>query len=147
MKTFVTIAALATWAVWTAGAAELEWATDLAKAKAKAKAEKKMVLVDFTGSDWCPPCMKLDKNVFATAEFEAFAKANLVLVQVDFPRKKRLAEGLQKANESLAKQFQVNAFPTVIVLDGEGKELSREEGYSGVGAKEYVAKLQKLKGK
>jgi protein disulfide-isomerase len=138
---------LAAWTVLSAGAAELEWMTDLAKAKTQAKAEKKMVLMDFTGSDWCPPCMILEKNVFSTPEFGAFAKDNLVLVRVDFPRKKKLAPELQKANEELAKQFGVTVFPTVVVLNSEGKQISKEEAYQRTGAKEYIANLQKLKGK
>jgi len=143
----VAVALLAVWAVLSAGAAEAEWLTDLAQAKAKAKTEKRMVLVDFTGSDWCPPCLNLDRNVFSTAEFGNFAKDNLVLVQLDFPRKKKLSPQLQKANDGLAKQFSISAFPTVLVLNSDGKQISREEGYRGTGAKEYIASLAKLKGK
>lgn len=138
---------LAAWALSHAGAAEPEWLTDLPKAKAKAKAEKKLVLMDFTGSDWCPPCKALAKNVFSTQEFAAFAKDNLVLVEVDFPRRKSLNPALKQANDALSKQYQIEGFPTIIVLDGDGKVLSKEVGYEGTAAKQFIAKIAKLKAK
>src|SRR5678815_4008777 len=88
-------------------AAEGEWLTDLAKAKEKAKTENKMVLLDFTGSDWCPPCKALHKNVFSSSEFVDYAKKNLVLVEVDFPISKKQSDELKKANAELEKQFKV----------------------------------------
>jgi protein disulfide-isomerase len=129
----------------TALADEATWLTDFAKAQAAAKQNKKMVLMDFTGSDWCPPCKLLHKNVLTSKEFVDFAKDNLVLVLVDFPTTKKLPAEQQKANEKLAQKFKVSAFPTVIVLDSEGKQVSSEVGYEGASAKEFVANLQKLK--
>lgn len=126
-------------------AAEGEWLTDLAKAQAKAKAEKKMVLVDFTGSDWCPPCKALYKNVLTSKEFSAFAKDNLVLVEIDFPHNKKQSDEQKKANRELKKKYDVEGYPTVIVFDSEGKELSKKVGYDDETAKEYVAELKKLK--
>ena len=143
----IAAALMVAWTALNTGAAELEWMTDLTKAKAKAKTEKKMVLMDFTGSDWCPPCMSLHKNVLTAPEFETFAKENLVLVVVDFPRRKKLSPDQQKANDDLSKQFGVNAFPTVFVLNSDGKQIHKEEGYGGTSVKEYVATLTKLKGK
>ena len=137
------VAALAL--VQSAMAADATWLTDLAKAQATAKQEKKLVLMDFTGSDWCPPCKQLHKNVFTSKEFADYAKDNLVLVEVDFPRSKKLPAELKAANDALAKKHQIEGFPTVIVLSAEGKELSKDVGYSGETAKEFVAKLQKLK--
>ena len=127
-------------------AAEGQWLTDLGKAQEKAKAEKKMVFVDFTGSDWCPPCQALHKNILTSEEFINYAKDNLVLVEVDFPRRKAQATELKKANEALAKKYHVESFPTVIVFDSQGKELKRDDkGYdSSVKAKEYVARLKNL---
>lgn len=133
------------WLAFQAAAAEKEWMTDLPKAQEKAKAEKKLVLIDFTGSDWCPPCKSLHKNVFASAEFKEFAEKNLVLVQIDFPRRKEQKEQLKKANRELAKKYDVDGYPTVIVLDSSGKQLEKTVGYSGASAKEYVAQLAKLK--
>src|SRR6266478_8103305 len=88
-------------------AAEGEWLIDLAKAQAQAKTEKKMVFMDFTGSDWCPPCKALHKNVLSSEAFADYAKKNLVLVDVDFPRQKTLTEELKKANEKLSERFKV----------------------------------------
>jgi thioredoxin-related protein len=129
----------------TARAEEATWLTDLTKAQATAKQEKKLVLMDFTGSDWCPPCKMLHKNVLTSKEFGAFAKDNLVLVLVDFPHQKQLPAEQKKANDALAKKYGVQAFPTVIVLDGEGKELNKQEGYGGESAKEFVENLEKIK--
>jgi protein disulfide-isomerase len=70
-------------------AAELAWTTDLPKAQARAKAEKKLVMLDFTGSDWCGWCIKLNKEVFNTTDFIAYASKNIVPVEVDFPNKKK----------------------------------------------------------
>src|SRR5205814_9138345 len=74
-----------------ANEAELPWMTDLPKAQAKAKEDKKLVMLDFTGSDWCGWCIKLNKEVFSTPEFADYAKKNLVLVEVVFPRAKQLS--------------------------------------------------------
>ena len=127
-------------------AGEGEWLTDLAKAQEKAKAEKKMVLVDFTGSDWCPPCKALHSNVLTSEEFSKFAKDNLVLVEIDFPNKKPQSAELKKANKELAKKYDVKGYPTVIVFDSQGKELSKKVGYDkSTTAKDYVAELKKLK--
>ena len=80
----------------------LAWSTDLPKAMEQAKAEKKAVLLDFTGSDWCPPCKELHKKVLVSKEFEDYAETKLVLVVVDFPKSKPQSDELKKANEALA---------------------------------------------
>src|SRR6185503_5566950 len=124
-------------------AGEGEWLTDLAKAQEKAKAEKKMVLVDFTGSDWCPPCKALHSNVLTSEEFSKFAKDHLVLVEIDFPRSKPQSDTQKKANKELAKKHEVTGYPTVIVFDSQGKELSKKVGYDkSTTAKDYVADLK-----
>jgi protein disulfide-isomerase len=140
----ITLCLLACWAVWQLSAEEA-WMTDLAKAQAKAKSEKKMVLMDFNGSDWCPPCRALRKNVLSSPEFIQYAKENLVLVDVDFPRHKTLSEELKKANEQLSEQFKIEAFPTIVVLNSEGKELTKRTGYDGESPKDFIAELTKLK--
>ena len=138
---------IACWAALQLNAAEPQWLTDFPAAQAKAKTEKKLLLMDFTGSDWCPPCKALKRDIFSSPEFEAFAKTNLVLVEVDFPRRKELEKSQAEANDKLQSKFNIEGFPTVIVFDANGKQLSRETGYGGANAKDYVAKLQKLKGK
>ena len=144
----IALSLIAVFSLLGASAAELEWLTNLAQAKSQAKAENKLVLMDFTGSDWCPPCKKLKKNVFSSEEFATFAKANLVLVEVDFPRTKKQIEKqsdeLKKANEALSRKFDIESFPTVVVLSSNGKQLSKESGYDGTSAKDFVAKLEKF---
>ncbi len=122
-----------------------EWSTDLPKALVQAKAEKKLVLMDFTGSDWCPPCKALHKQVLSTTEFTDYAKTNLVLVLVDFPNSKPQTDELKAANKALADKFSIEGFPTIIVLNGEGNVLSKDVGYSGEKTKEFIAKIEKLK--
>ena len=138
---------MACWLVLEVSAAEGDWLTDLPKAKSLAKEEKKMVLMDFNGSDWCPPCKALRKNVLSSSEFVEYAKKNLVLVDLDFPRHKELPEELKKANEALSQKYKIEGFPTVIVLSSDGKELTKKVGYDGQNAKDFIAELEKLKSK
>ncbi|MDB6124039.1 MAG: thioredoxin family protein [Pedosphaera sp.] len=135
------------WVALQVGAAEADWLTDFSKAQSKAQADKKMILLEFTGSDWCPPCKALHKNVFTSDEFVKFAKDNLVLVLVDFPQTKKQTEEQKKANEELAKKFGAEGFPTVIVLSSEGTQLNKQVGYDNESAKDFVKKLQALKDK
>lgn len=139
------IALLAVWAVCQVQAADDLWLTDFAKAQAKAKEEKKLVFMDFNGSDWCPPCILLRKNVLSTPEFIDYAKTNLVLVDVDFPRQKEQPAAQKKANEALAEKHGVEVFPTVIVLNSEGKEVKRVTSYRGEDVKAIISVLDKLK--
>ena len=118
-----------------------DWGTDLPKAQAQAKTEKKKVLMDFTGSDWCEPCMQLHKQVFESPVFKKYAATNFVLVLVDFPTADTQPPAVKAANKELAKKFNVEGYPTVIVLDETGKELTRNTGYEGESSKEFIAKL------
>lgn len=119
------------------------WVEDQPKALQQAKDAKKLVLMDFTGSDWCGWCKKLDKEVFSTPEFQEYAKKNLVLVELDFPQQKYVAPQTKKQNAELAKQFKVQGYPTVIVLNGEGKQVG-QLGYMEGGPKAFIAALEKL---
>jgi thiol:disulfide interchange protein len=140
----IAVGLVACWAVWQVHAADALWLTDLAKAQAKAKAENKLVLMDFNGSDWCPPCKALRKNVLSTQEFVDYAKKNLVLVDVDFPHTEQ-DPALKKANQALGEKYGIEGLPTVIVLSSDGKQLKKNVGYSGAGTKEFIADLEKLK--
>jgi len=121
--------------------AELNWLTDLDTAKAQAVKENKPVLVDFTGSDWCPPCKALHKNVFESAEFAAVAP-KYVLVELDFPRKTPQAPELKAKNAALSKQFGISGFPTVLLIDAKsGDVFGKTVGFGGQTAKEYLEKL------
>lgn len=121
----------------------LPWLTDLSQAQVQAKTEGKWVLIHFTGSDWCGWCMKLHKDVFQKAEFESYAKSNLVLVSVDFPKRKLQAPTVQQANQKLAAQYQVQGPPTLIVLDSQGRMLGKLN-YGNGGAKAFLAELEKV---
>ena|SRR6266496_903857 len=122
-----------------------EWNTDLPAARAQATKEKKLVLMNFTGSDWCSWCKRLHREVFATKEFGDYAKDNLMLVEIDFPSQKKQSESLKKTNEALKDQYRVNGFPTIVVLNGEGKEVWRQVGYLEGGAKAWIGRIQGLK--
>lgn len=123
-------------------AGHVEWSTDLPKALAQAKTEKKLVLVDFTGSDWCPPCKLLEKNVFMTAKFAEYAGQHLVLMQADFPENKTQPEDLKTANAALAKKFEIEGYPTILLLDAEGKVLLKKTGYEGGTPASYIADFE-----
>jgi protein disulfide-isomerase len=107
----------------------LDWTTDYNAALAKARAENKLVLLDFTGSDWCEFCKLLEKQVLSQPEFEHYAYRNYILVRVDFPRGIRFRAWLKNQNDALAKKFRVGGYPTLVVLDPSGKELGRNVGY------------------
>lgn len=121
------------------------WLEDFAAAQAQAKKSKRKILIDFTGSDWCPPCKTLHRNVLAKPEFEQFAKKNLILVMADFPRSKPQSKAQKKKNQALAKRFAIRGYPTIVILTPAGKVLSKEVGYRGENAAAYIAKIRKLK--
>lgn len=125
-------------------ASQLDWLTDTQQALAKARTEQKLVLLNFTGSDWCPWCIRLEKEVFSTPEFAAYAKTNLILVLVDFPRKKQLSEDQKKANSKLAAKYGIEGLPTLVVLDSTGNQLGKL-GYEPGGPSRVIAKLEKLR--
>ena len=141
----ILITMLAATVFWQVNAAESTWLTDLPKAEAQAKAENKIVLMDFTGSDWCGWCIKFKKEVLDTPEFQEYAAKNVVLVEVDFPNKKEQSADLKKANKALEKQYKVNGFPTLVVLDKNGKEIGRQVGYAKGGPKAFIEKLEGFK--
>ncbi|MHA3770717.1 thioredoxin family protein [Verrucomicrobiota bacterium sgz303538] len=123
------------------------WSDDYNKALEQAKKENKKVLLDFTGSDWCGWCIKLDKDVFSKDEFKEYAKQNLVLVEVDFPQSKQLPQATKEQNEKLQKEHKVEGFPTLVLLDPEGKKLGEVVGYVQGGPQAFIAKLKELEKK
>ena len=138
VRSFVLLAATCSFAL-AAG----DWGDDFEAAKATAAKEKKPILLDFTGSDWCGWCIKLDKEVFSKKEFKEYAKENLILVTVDFPHEARQSKKLKEANEALSKKYNVEGFPTIILVDAEGKKLG-ETGYQEGGPAKYVEHLKEL---
>jgi len=127
-------------------AQDLVWHTSVPAALEKAKAEKKLVLLDFTGSDWCSACLILDKQAFNQPEFAAYAATNLVLVQLDFPNHKPQSAELKAANDALQKQYSVEGFPTLIALQPDGTVAWRMDGFSGdIGPQTLITPLQAVK--
>ncbi len=143
----IVIVLLAATALGRVNAAESTWLTDLPKAEAQAKAESKIVLMDFTGSDWCGWCIKFKKEVLDTAEFQDYAAKNVVLVELDYPSKKVQSAELKKANAALKDQYNIHGYPTLVVLDKDGKEIGRQVGYSKGGPQAFIARLEKFKAK
>lgn len=140
MKTHLTLLALA----FTVTAfAKPGWEDEFAKGVAKAKTSGKPALVDFTGSDWCGWCMKLDEEVFSKKEFKDYVKDKYQLVEVDFPQIKPLPKKKAEANQAVAEKYGIKGYPTVVVVDGEGKELGRL-GYVEGGPKAFIAELEKV---
>jgi len=125
----------------TAIAAEGPWVTDWEAAKAQAAKEKKTLLIDFSGSDWCSWCIKLDKEVFAQDAFQAVAKDKYVMVLLDYPRDKSgQSEELQAQNKKLQKEFQVRGYPSVYLATADGAPFAKT-GYQAGGPEAYLKHL------
>jgi thioredoxin-related protein len=125
---------------------EAPWQTDFKKAQEDAKSNHKFVLMEFTGSDWCPPCIRLKKDVFSTREFEEYANKNFVLVELDFPRRKTQPRELTVQNQELASRFGVEVFPSVIILDSDGKKVGELLGYDpSITVQSYIDELEKAR--
>jgi len=128
-----------------AALADSDWRTDYKKAQEEAKQSNRLLLVDFTGSDWCGYCILLDREILSRPEFKDYAKKNLVLLEIDFPRTKPLPVETRKQNQELAQQYQIEGFPTIVVLDGDGKTIWRYDGYFSNGPGAFIAELEKLR--
>lgn len=120
-----------------------KWETDFELAKKRAKEENKSILIDFTGSDWCGWCIKLNKEVFSTPEFQEFAAKKLIMVELDYPKKKELPAKLKEQNEKLQEEYKIEGFPTVILLNPRGKEVART-GYQEGGPAKYIEHVKEL---
>lgn len=130
----------------TKSTTKVEWETNYEEALKKAKKENKKILVNFTGSDWCGWCIKLHREVFDKEAFQNYADKNLVLLKLDFPRRKTLPQAEKEQNYKLAKEHNVTGFPTILVLDTKSKVLLRT-GYQRGGAEAYVKHLKPYVGK
>ena len=123
--------------------AELNWLTDFPKAQQEAKASHKLLLINFTGSDWCPWCLRLHRDVFSKPEFESYARDHLVLVMADFPRAKPLSKEVRQQNQQLAQRFGIDGFPTIVILNGEGKQVGAL-GYVPGGVTAFIDELKRM---
>lgn len=139
LRSLAVLAATASFAFGSEG-----WMHNWEEAKAKAKAENKPILINLTGSDWCAWCIKIEKEVFSSKEFQEYAAANVVLMEADFPKKKELPADLKKQNEALKKQYLAGGYPTVWLLDAEGNKLSEDLGELKGGTQAYIGKLTEL---
>ncbi len=123
------------------------WSSDFAAAKKEAAESKKDLLVDFTGSDWCGWCIKLNDEVFSHEPFKAGVKDKFVLVELDYPKdKSKLSDATLKQNEELGKKYQVAGYPTILLCDADGKPYAAT-GYRPGGPEEYVKQLDELRTK
>ncbi|MEL0455876.1 thioredoxin family protein [Flavobacteriaceae bacterium SZ-1-7] len=120
-----------------------DWNTNFALAKEKATLENKPIILVFQGSDWCAPCIKLDREIWSTDEFKAYSKAHFVMLKADFPRKKQnaLSKTQAKENATLAETYNKNGiFPFVVVLDNKGKVMG-QTGYKKTTPKLFIDEL------
>lgn len=130
--------------------ADISWLTDYEQAQKQAKSSKKLLLLDFTGSDWCGWCIRLRREVFSKPEFQEYASKNLVLMEVDFPRAKEQPQDVRMQNQNLAMRYEVQGFPTIIVLNAEGKQLGAL-GYTHTGPNDpplvmlFIQELERLR--
>lgn len=116
------------------------WKVNFDDAKAEAIKENKNILLVFSGSDWCAPCMKLDKNVWKSEEFKIESEKKWVIYKADFPKKKanQLSAELTESNKKLAEKYNKNgSFPLVVLLDKTGKVIGMT-GFKNVSAAEYI---------
>ncbi len=124
-----------------------EWLTDYNQALKMSKQTGKPILADFTGSDWCGWCIRLKKEVFTKPEFAAWAKQNVILLELDYPRRTPQSAGIKNQNENLARKYEIQGYPTILFLGSKGQVLG-QYGYDQGGPKVWTTNASKmLKGK
>ena len=143
MKAWILTALVACLIAGSSAVASDGWITDFEAAQKAAKDKGVPIVADFSGSDWCGWCIKLDREVFAKEPFKAYAKDNVVLFLADFPSNKKQSDAVKKQNQALAEKYGVRGFPTVLLLDADGKVLAKT-GYRAGGAEAYVKHLKEL---
>ncbi len=147
MKSLILLLSFALFALSSFGAENTEsyppegWETNIFKAVAKAEKENKKILINFTGSDWCGYCIRLENSIFSKEEFKEYAEKELIRVFIDFPRRKELDEYQLNHNHALQAGFNVEGFPTIIVLE-PNMQLSLITGYQNITPQEYVEHLR-----
>jgi len=123
------------------------WETDFETAQKKAGKEHKLIVLNFSGSDWCIPCIKFSKQVLEKPAFREYAEKNLVLVNADFPRlkKNQLSKELQKKNEKLADKYNPQGiFPLTLLLNADGKLLHTWEGFPNLTAEQFTNQIKEI---
>lgn len=119
---------------------EVTWYTDYEAAKKKAKEEKKLMMLLFTGSDWCGACKILKTRIFESKDFKNFAMKNLILIELDFPKKTELDSKTKAQNNKLQSKYKPKGFPCCVFLDSDEKEIGTILGYS----EEFIKKMKKI---
>ena len=125
------------------------WKTNFEDAKVQAATENKNIVLVFSGSDWCGPCIKLDKNIWQSDAFKKESAKKWVLVRADFPKKKanQLSDELTTSNKNLAEKYNKEGnFPLVVVVDSNGKVIGKT-GYANVEPEDYITILHGLEKK
>ena len=123
------------------------WQTDIVKAEQSAKEEHKFIILNFSGSDWCGPCIRLHKEIFDSEIFSKYANDHLVLLNADFPRAKKnqLSKEQQKKNDNVADIYNKDGvFPLTLLLNSEGKVLKKWEGFPKESADEFTNEINIL---
>ncbi|MFD0792337.1 thioredoxin family protein [Mucilaginibacter litoreus] len=124
--------------------ANIGWLGDFNAAKAQAAKEHKLILINFSGSDWCGPCIRLRKEILETPEFDQYATEHLVLVRADFPRQKKnqLDKAQVKRNEALADKYNADGkFPYTLLVDENGRVLKEWDGFPNVSTANFIAQI------
>lgn len=119
------------------------WLTSMGEARAIARRERKVILVNFTGSDWCPWCIRLHDEVFIRKPFLDYAARHLVLLTVDFPRSKWQTPAQKRENAELARRYGIRGYPTILLLDPDGRVIG-QTGYRKGGPIPYVDHLKSM---
>jgi thioredoxin-related protein len=129
------------------GLVSTDWQADFDKAKQSAHDQHKYILLNFSGSDWCGPCIRMRQEIFDSETFGAFAKDHLILVNADFPRLKKhaLPAEQQKKNDQLADRYnKQGVFPLTLLLTADGKVIKSWEGLPPVSADEFTKQVQSI---
>lgn len=124
----------------------LKWHESYAEAQAEAAQTGRPILANFTGSDWCGWCIRLEDEVFATPQFSDWAKQNVVLLKLDYPRKTRPSPEIREQNSRLAKQYEIRGYPTILFLDADGNIIS-QYGYDSGGPEPWIGNANQMLGK
>jgi len=120
-----------------------DWLTNIDEAKQQAISSDKNIILVFQGSDWCAPCMKLDKNIWSTEVFKNYAEKHFIMLQADFPRKRqnKLSKEQEKHNGMLFEKYNTpGSFPYVVVLNKKG-EILGASGYKNISVEDYIKEL------
>lgn len=123
------------------------WLTDFESAKKESGKTGKPILIEFTGSDWCIPCIRLEKQVFKKEPFISFAQQKLILLYCDLPFRKKISKEQKAHNEALAKQYKAEVYPVILLVDSAGKSLLRMDGYRGAPGETIVEEIRRAMAK